>query len=300
MRDLGDTLDVDELEHRIGRRLEKHGAGIRPHGRLPGGEIAAVDQRGLDAVARQQILDDVAAAAEQRAGRDHMVAGLELTEERGSDRRHAARRAPRGLGAFQRAHPRLEHGHGGVGVAAIDVAFLVALEAGLGLLGGCIDIARVEEDRLRGLAELASQRALMHELGRRMPGACALLLILFCRHGLTPSASCGHKKTRTLAAAKRPGSTPRASHGLLATCLTWLQAGRPNHHEGGLKSREGPRVKPSEALRHLVNPGEKSEVRLTGGTDKCQDNDPWSSQLSATDCLKGFPRSREPLRPGRP
>ena len=25
-----------------------------------------------------------------------------------------------------------------------------------------------------------------------------------------------------------------ASHGLLATCLTWLQAGRPNHHEGPL------------------------------------------------------------------
>ena len=92
------------------------------HRRFPGGEVAPVDQRRLDAVARQQILDDVAAAAEQRARRDHMIAGLEMAKQRRGDGGHAARRAARGVGAFERAHARLEHGDGRVGVAAIDVS----------------------------------------------------------------------------------------------------------------------------------------------------------------------------------
>ena len=148
MRDLGHGLDIDQLEHRVGRRLEEQGAGVGPHRRLPGVEIAAIDQRGLDAEAGQKILDDIAAAAEQRSGRDHVIAGLEVAEHRRGDRRHAGRRAARRFGAFEQAHALLEHGHGGIGVAAIDEAFLVALEAGLGLLGAVIDVARVEEDRL--------------------------------------------------------------------------------------------------------------------------------------------------------
>jgi hypothetical protein len=66
-------------------------------------------------------------------------------------------------------------------------------------------------------------------------------LSFFAAMALTPSI---------MRAQKNPGfgSSPKdrdCSHGLLATCLTWLQAGRPNHHEGGLMSLEGPRVKPS-------------------------------------------------------
>ena len=159
---LGDVcngLDIHQLEHGIGRRLEEESARVGPDRLLPGLEIAPVDQRGLDAVARQQILDDVAAAAEQGAGRDDVIAGLQMAKQRRGDGGHAARRAARGVGAFQRAHARLEHGHGGVGVAAIDIAVLVALEAGFGLLGACVDVARVEEDGFRRLAELAAQRA---------------------------------------------------------------------------------------------------------------------------------------------
>ena len=181
--DLRHGFDVHQLEHGIGRRLEEEGARVGLHRLLPGLEIAAVDQRGLDAVARQQVLDDVAAAAEQRAGRDDMVAGLQMAKQRGRDRGHAARGAARGVGAFQRAHARLEHGDGGVGVAAIDVALLVALEAGFGLLGAGVDVARVEEDGFRRLAELAAKRSLMHELRRRLPAARAFLSVLVCDHG---------------------------------------------------------------------------------------------------------------------
>ena len=90
-----------------------------------------------DAVARQQVLDDVAAGAEQRLGRDDMVAGLEPGEEDGGDRGHAAGRRARGLGAFEQAHALLEHGDGRVGVARIDEARLLALEARLGLPRRC-------------------------------------------------------------------------------------------------------------------------------------------------------------------
>ena len=107
-----------------------------------------------------------------------MVAGLEMAEQRGGDGGHAARGAARGGRAFKRTHATFEHGHGGVGVAAIDVAVLVALEARLGLLGALIDIAGVEEDGFRGLAELAAQRALMYEPRCRAPGAGSSRLLL--------------------------------------------------------------------------------------------------------------------------
>ena len=97
LRDLGHALDIDQLEHGIGRRLEEEGARVGPDRRFPGVEIAPVDQRGLDAVARQQILDDIAAAAEQRARRDHMIAGLQMAEQRSGDGGHAARGAARGV-----------------------------------------------------------------------------------------------------------------------------------------------------------------------------------------------------------
>src|SRR5262249_839810 len=55
----------------------------------------------------------------------------------------------------------------------------------------------------------------------------------------------------TLAPRQKTGIARTA---LLATCLTWLQAGRPNHHETGLMSPEAPRVKGAvEKAIPLVN-----------------------------------------------
>jgi hypothetical protein len=70
-----------------------------------------------------------------------MVSGLEKREHRRRDRSHAACRAARGFRPFQRAHAPLEHVDRGIGIAAIDETFLVALEAALGLLGVVIDVA---------------------------------------------------------------------------------------------------------------------------------------------------------------
>ncbi|MGY3353856.1 hypothetical protein ACVWZK_000519 [Bradyrhizobium sp. GM0.4] len=53
MRDLGNAGNVEHVERRIGRALQEERLGVRLHGALPLVEIEAVDQRGLDAVARQ-------------------------------------------------------------------------------------------------------------------------------------------------------------------------------------------------------------------------------------------------------
>src|SRR4029079_4916686 len=111
--------------------------------------------------------------------------------------------------AFERAHALLEHVDGRIGIAAVDEAFLVALEAALGLLGVIVDVAGVEEDGLRGLAELAPQRALMHEPGRRAPNLPLLLLVLLCRHGTNSLDHAGTKKPGLWLLAKRPGLLAR-------------------------------------------------------------------------------------------
>ena len=89
-----------------------------PDGRLPGVEVAAVDERAVDAEARAQRLDDVAARAEQRAGRDDVIAGLHVRQDRGGDGGHAGRRGAAFLGAFEQPHALLEHGDGRIAEAA--------------------------------------------------------------------------------------------------------------------------------------------------------------------------------------
>ena len=109
-----------DLERRVRHRLEEGEPGARPERRAPLVEVGAVDEADLDAEARQQRLADVEAGAEERAGRDHVVAGLELGEERAVHRRHAGGGGEGVLGALERRHALLEHAHGGVAVAGVD------------------------------------------------------------------------------------------------------------------------------------------------------------------------------------
>ena len=162
--------DVDEVERRIGRRLEEERLGVGLHGALPGGRVAAVDQRAGDAEARTQLLRHVEARAEHGARGDDVVAGLEEAQQRGGDGRHAGGGGARGFGAFQQPHALLEHGDGGIGEARIDEARVLVLEAGLGLLGAVVDERLGEEQRLGGLAEGRAQRAAVHQQRLGAPG----------------------------------------------------------------------------------------------------------------------------------
>src|SRR5262249_32622700 len=138
-------------------------------------------------------------------------------------RGHAGRGRAAGFGAFELDHAPLEHRNRRIGVARIDVAGILALEARLALLGTVVDIALGEEHRLRGLAKFRSQCA-----GMDQPGFGAVTgsrLRRGRRRHVTSivTATSGHKKTglgETLTA----GIT--LSPACLAIYLTWLQAGR--------------------------------------------------------------------------
>ena len=98
-----------------------------------------------------------------------MVARLQLAHQRGGNRRHAACRGAGGFGAFEQAHPLLEHGDGRVGIARIDEAGVLPIEARLGRLGRVVDEALGEEEGLRRFAELRTEGATVDEAGGLAP-----------------------------------------------------------------------------------------------------------------------------------
>ena len=142
-----------------------------------------------------------------------------LAQERRRDRRHAGRRGARVFRAFQRAHALFEHVDGRVGVARIDEARLLALEARFGGFGAC---------RRHSPASGRSLRRSRRSCERSVPACtscvCGLPVALACVVMTLPS------KTKKPAAKVATGPYGLRPNGPLATCLTWLQADRPNHH----------------------------------------------------------------------
>ena len=134
--------------------VSKKNARVGLHGALPGCGVAAVDQRAGDAEARTQLLRHVQARAEHGARRHNVIAGLEEAQQRGRHRRHPRGRGAGRLRPFQQAHALLEHADGGIGEARVDVARVLVLEAGLGLLGAGVDVALSKVERLGRLTEV--------------------------------------------------------------------------------------------------------------------------------------------------
>ncbi len=223
MRDLGDGGNVEHVERRVGRALQEERPGVRLHRALPFVELEAVDQRRLDAVAGQEVLHHIAAASEQLLGGHHMVAGLERCQDRGGHRGHPGRRRAAGFGALELDHAALEHRNGRVGVARIDVAGVLALEARLAQLRAVVDIALGQEQPLRRLAEFGAERAAMDQAGLGAKTGGGRGGGRFGHVTSVMTAKSGHKKTG-LGNSSRPGS--HASPACLAIYLTWLQAGR--------------------------------------------------------------------------
>ena len=85
------------------------------------------------------------------------------------------------------------------------------------------------------------------QLGRRPGGGALRDLPVGHRNGCHPSGAPGtagpaastQQKTRLMTGLSPCHPIPGA-RGLLASCLRWLQAGRPNHHHGGLDIRARP------------------------------------------------------------
>ena len=140
-----DGRDIDDLKRRVGRGFEEEHLGVRLDRIFPLADVGAVDQRRLDAVFREDFGQDVMAGAKQGASRDHVISALELADQGGPDRRHAACRGETGLRILQQRHPVFEHLDRRVAVAGVDEAVFLAIEAGLGRFRTVIDIAGGEE-----------------------------------------------------------------------------------------------------------------------------------------------------------
>src|SRR5208337_2431233 len=172
----------------IGGRFEKQELCFGPHCRPPLAKITAIDEGRGDAKARQQILDHIEAGAEHGAGRDHMIAGLELCHERRRDRGHAARSRARRFRPLEQSHPLLEHVDGGIGITGIDIARRGAFHPRLGRFHVRVSVGLGQEQGLGDFAKLRAHGAAMDELGRRMQGFHVRLLPASGHPGLLVAA----------------------------------------------------------------------------------------------------------------
>ncbi len=99
-----------------------------------------------------------------------MIAGVELAQHGGRNRCHSGCCTSGAACVFKQAHAFLEHGNRRVGVAGVDEALIVALEARLGLLGILVHEAGIQIERLGGLAEVAAKGPAMHQCSGCLPG----------------------------------------------------------------------------------------------------------------------------------
>ncbi len=139
-----------------------------------------------------------------------MIAGFQLAENGSADSGHAGCRGARIFGTFQQAHALFEHVIGGARIARIDETVRLSLEARFCRFRAFIDKALGQVECFGRFTVRGAQCAAMYELSCRAP---------FLAHLITFK-----QKNRSQ---KQTGSKHPV---FLATCLTWLQADRPNHH----------------------------------------------------------------------
>ncbi len=110
-----------------------------------------------------------------------MIARRQLTQQRGRHRRHAGRLRPARLGTLHQRDAFLEHLDGEVLQPRVGHARDFAAEAGGGGLGIVVGVARGQEQRLAGLAELRAQHAALHEPGLERHGLQVQVEVRGCR-----------------------------------------------------------------------------------------------------------------------
>ena len=141
--EVGDRRDVDELLHRVARRLEedrRRRLRTAPHatGRGPAPSTKTVSTPHRGRISSRMTKHD------PKSARDDTTRSpvAEQRRQRDEHRRHAGCRREARLGALEQAQPLLEHRHRGVAVAGVDEVVDLVLEGRLGLLGRLVDEAR--------------------------------------------------------------------------------------------------------------------------------------------------------------
>ena len=156
MRHLGDSLDIDKVQHRVGGRFEEHQLCWRRQRGAPLVEIGAIDKFGGDAPAWQDVMKNGIAGAEQGAAGDDPVAGVQLARQCGKDTGHTGAGGEASFRPFKRGQPVLKHGHCRVAIARIDIAVGLTGKGGGGFLGAVIDIAGIQKQRFACFLEFSS------------------------------------------------------------------------------------------------------------------------------------------------
>ena len=143
MRDLRDGGDVGHFEGLRTGRLDQHRPGVRLEQLLDAAADLRIEIAGLDAVARQQPVAEVAGGAIDVVADQQMIARLGHRQQGGGDRGEPrGRNADAGaLRAFQPHHHILQRPRGRRAVAAIGVFGAVGVQ----VLGGRIEHGRAVE-----------------------------------------------------------------------------------------------------------------------------------------------------------
>ena len=166
--DGGEQRGVGDGGGRVRRRLRPDEADGPGGDRLIGGRLdrlaigAVGEAEGADAEARQFLVHEGIGAAVDRPTMHERVAGRQLRQQHGGDRRHAGGEGGRCFGAVEGGEARLDHVEIGVAEAAVDVAAGTVVDA---VEEGDVQVLR----RLRGWID-EGRRQVGRGLGRAVGG----------------------------------------------------------------------------------------------------------------------------------
>ncbi len=146
VRDGGDGLEVRQVGVRVAEGLEVDELGVLLDGVLELLRVFGGDEGGVHTVARQGVAQQVEGAAVHVLGCDDVVAGLGDVAHRVFHRGRAGGDGQAGGAAFESGDAVFEHGLGGVGQTAVDVARVGQSEA-------CLGVVEVVEDVAGGLVD---------------------------------------------------------------------------------------------------------------------------------------------------
>jgi hypothetical protein len=166
-------LEVDQVEARVGGRLDEEQPGLLAEQALEALGLRDVGVVEGDAPAGKEPGQDLVGGAEEGAGGEDVVAGLEQRRHRDVDRRHAAGGRDAVLGPLEETELAGQFVGVGVGIPAVDVAGNLVGEQRPGLLRAVEHEARGEVERHRVLALGAGRNLGPNGQGLRVQGTIA-------------------------------------------------------------------------------------------------------------------------------
>ena len=223
--DGGDGFEVRQVGVRIAEGLEVDELGVLLDGVLELLRILGGDEGGGDAVTRQGVTQQVEGATVDVLGGDDVIAGLGDVAHRVFDRGCAGCDGQTCGAAFEGCNAVFEHALGGVGQAAVDVAWIRQSETGLGVVkimehvaGGLVDRHRAGIGCRIGLlladVKLQGFEAVVLGICHGFCSLCGMVRCLSCWPPALPCVAAGQVLVATII---RPRSAMQAKR--YRTCL---------------------------------------------------------------------------------